>query len=292
MRNKNDALNEKNKMLVQKIKEGHSEYISDLITNNKGIVHKCALRTGRKDLLDDLLQEGNLGIMIAINKFDMDKEVKFVTYATWWINQKIRRYIENNSRNIRLPVYLQEIIKQEKVKCVSQIPEVAARRNVNPRNLEKAFMIMNMKERKEEMEKALENATEINLWEREFPAKLSDFFKNELQEAVFFGKSGLFGNEFKTNEEIEKETGIPCNYIDRAFDSILGDMRKDESLCFIYDFFKCFADEEEREIYCSVKGICSRKQLNKTEVLEKYGLLEESLEYLIVKVEKKIKKFL
>ena len=61
--------------------------------------------------LGDLIQEGNFGLKKAIERFDLDKECKFSTYAYWWIRQKITRAISNKERIIRLPVYLVEKIK-------------------------------------------------------------------------------------------------------------------------------------------------------------------------------------
>ncbi len=62
----------------------------------------------------DLIQEGNIGLMEAIDRFDVKKGFKLSTYATWWIRQSIERYMNNNSRIIRIPTYMTEIIKKIK----------------------------------------------------------------------------------------------------------------------------------------------------------------------------------
>ena len=66
--------------------------------------------TGKGLELLDLVQEGNLGLMKAVEKFDPSRKCKFSTYATWWIRQSIKRGLSNSSRNIRIPVHLEEVI--------------------------------------------------------------------------------------------------------------------------------------------------------------------------------------
>ena len=86
-----------------------------LIQANLRLVVSIAKRyTGQGVLFMDLVQEGSLGLIRAVDKFDYKKGFKFSTYATWWIKQAISRAISNHSRVIRLPIHMTEKIKQYK----------------------------------------------------------------------------------------------------------------------------------------------------------------------------------
>ena len=103
------------KNLAYRIKNGDSNARNILIESNLRLVVSIAKRyIGRGLNFLDLIQEGNIGLMKAIDKFDISKGYKFSTYATWWIRQGIVRAIANKSRNIRIPSYVNEKLKELK----------------------------------------------------------------------------------------------------------------------------------------------------------------------------------
>ena len=128
--------------LSRRIEGGDKDALNALINANLRLVVKIAKAYVSPEMgLMDLLQEGNLGLIKAAEKYDHRKEVRFSTYASWWIKQSISRAITNKRRTIRLPHR-----KEESLKRLQKISEEFAQEFFRQPNVEELAAYSGMKE--------------------------------------------------------------------------------------------------------------------------------------------------
>jgi RNA polymerase primary sigma factor len=143
---------ESERELALKIEQGDKDARNKMIESNLRLVVKIAKRYNNRGLpFLDLIEEGNLGLIKAVERFSLAKECRFSTYATWWIRQSIERSLVNQSRTIRLPVHVSDDISRmlRIVRGLSQelhrepaVEEVAGAMNVKPQYIRRLMTLL------------------------------------------------------------------------------------------------------------------------------------------------------
>jgi RNA polymerase primary sigma factor len=140
------------KELAQRIAKGDKAARDRMIESNLRLVVKIAKRYINRGLpFLDLIEEGNMGLIKAVERFKISKECRFSTYATWWIRQSIERALVNQSRTIRLPVHVSDDINKmlrvtrELVRKMNREPsvkEVATAMSVNSAHVRRLMVLL------------------------------------------------------------------------------------------------------------------------------------------------------
>jgi len=143
---------EEERSLARRIDQGDMAARDRMIESNLRLVVKIAKRYMNRGLpFLDLIEEGNLGLIKAVERFKLSKECRFSTYATWWIRQSIERALVNQSRTIRLPVHVSDDINKlikvtrELVRILNrepQVKEVADAMGVEPSYVRRLMVLL------------------------------------------------------------------------------------------------------------------------------------------------------
>lgn len=185
---------EEESALADRIMEGDDEAKNILAEANLRLVVSIAKRyVGRGMLFLDLIQEGNIGLMKAVDKFDVSKGYKFSTYATWWIRQAITRAIADQARTIRVPVHMVETIN----KLARVQRQLTLELNREPSEEELAKKMNTSVEKIREIYKISQDPVSLETpIGEEDDSHLGDFIKDE---------RSLSPEEFATNEMLKDE---------------------------------------------------------------------------------------
>jgi RNA polymerase primary sigma factor len=190
--------------LGRRAREGNETAQSELIEKNLRLVIPIAKKYRGKGLpFGDLIQEGNIGLMRAADKFDPEKGFRFSTYATWWIRQAIQRAVADKGRTIRIPVHMGEKIR----KMARIYNELSTQLEQEPTDEEVAERLGWDVDRVKDVKSAIPDATSLNqpLSSEKDSSELGDLVEDERES----GMDGEMVRELETRRLMESVEQLP-----------------------------------------------------------------------------------
>jgi RNA polymerase primary sigma factor len=190
--------------LGRRTREGDKTARSKLIERNLRLVIPVAKKYRGMGLpFGDLIQEGNIGLMRAADKFDPEKGFRFSTYATWWIRQAIQRAVADKGRTIRVPVHMGEKMR----KMARAYSELSTELEREPADEEVAERLGWDVDRVKDVKSAIPDATSLNqpLSSDEDSSELGDFVEDERESGV----AGEVVRELETRRLMESVERLP-----------------------------------------------------------------------------------
>lgn len=234
-------------------------------SNLRLVISICKKFLGLGLSFQDLIQEGNLGLIEAVDKFDPDRGCRFATYATWWIRQSIIRGIANHSRTIRLPVHISDIF-QRFIKFSSRFIHennrpptfTEAARELLPVSFEKAASKVSRKVKKTVDQKDPRVRCKITEIERKMENRIKNII-NLAQEPLSL-ETPLGEDDATVGDLVASRENLQPSFLDREIKSLLN-----------------YLTEREKKILCLRYGLVDGTSRTLKEISQSFGISKERI---------------